>query len=196
MVEADHPYVAHYDEPDEPDRDRDRRDAEALAQAERDSARLMDFARGRVLRALAGVFLACVSIAGGAVAVMAVVAALAAGSGPVNLVTDIESSGVATTTVTSGQLLTIAGVLVALEVLLIWAAMLLFSRRLQPTQWIIVGVLAATAAVALFLRAGSSSIGTTEWPYLAAFPLIVVAAVLELLRSRRLRSRWGAGAGK
>jgi len=103
---------------------------------------------------------------------------------------------VATTTVTSGQLLTIAGVLVALEVLLIWAAMLLFSRRLQPTQWIIVGVLAATAAVALFLRAGSSSIGTTEWPYLAAFPLIVVAAVLELLRSRRLRSRWGAGAGK
>ena len=62
----DHPYVAHYDEPDEPDDEGARRDAEALAQAARDSARQMDFARWRVLRTVAGVFLACVSIAGGA----------------------------------------------------------------------------------------------------------------------------------
>ena len=74
----DHPYVAHYDSPDEPDEraaEEARQDAEALARAARESARQMDFARWRVLRSVAGVFLACVSIAGGAVAVMAVIAA-------------------------------------------------------------------------------------------------------------------------
>src|SRR5450759_5592659 len=86
----DHPYVAHYDSPDEPDDEEARRDAEALAQAERDSARQMDFGRWRALRYLAGVFLACVSIAGGAVAVLALIAALTSGTDPVNLVTDIE----------------------------------------------------------------------------------------------------------
>ena len=44
----DHLYVAHYDEPVEPDGldvEDARRDAQALAQAERDSARQMGFAR-------------------------------------------------------------------------------------------------------------------------------------------------------
>ncbi len=35
------------------------------------------------------------------------------------------------------------------------------------------------------------SLGGTEWPYIVAFPLIVVAAVLEFVRIRRLRARWG-----
>jgi hypothetical protein len=189
----DHPYVAHYDSPDEPDSEEARRDAEALAQAERDSARQMDFARWRVLRYLAGVFLACVSIAGGAVAVIAAIAALTSGPGPVNLVTTIDASGARSETLSSGELYLLAGVIVALEVVLIWAAVLLFSTQLHPGQWVAVGFMAAasTAALVVALSAGSVFLGSTEWPYIVAFPLIVVAAVLEFARIRRLRARWG-----
>jgi len=132
-----HPHVAHYDEPDLPDDEEARRDAEALAQAEHDSSRRMDFARWRAARYVAGVFLACVSIAGGAVAVMAVIAALTSGAGPVDLVTGIEDSGVGYATLTSGQLFLLAGALVALEVVLVWATTLLFSRGLHPGQWVV-----------------------------------------------------------
>jgi hypothetical protein len=190
----DHPYVAHYDEPDEPDAldaEDARRDAEALAQAERDSARQMDFAGRRVPRTIAGVFLACVSIAGGAIAVMAVIAALTSRSGPVSLVTGLEGDSVQSVTLTSAQMLMFAGALVALEVVLIWAATLLFSRRLHPGQWVTVGVMAAASTVGIALGAGDIFISAVNWPYLVAFPLIVVASLLELLRIRRLRARWG-----
>ena len=188
----DHPYVAHYDEPDVPDVAETQRDAAALAQADRDSARQMDFARWRVPRSSAGLLLASVSIAGGAVAVMSVIAALTSGPGPVDLVTTIDASGAGSETLSAGQLCLLAGVLVALEVVLIWAATLLFSRRLHPGQWVAVGFMAAasTAAVVVALSAGGVSLGGTEWPYIVAFPLIVVASVLELLRIRRLRARW------
>ena len=193
----DHPYVAHYDEPDVPDAADAagaRRDAVALAQADRESARQMDFARWRAPRYVAGVLLACLSIAGGAVAVMSALAALTAGSGPVNLVTTIDASGARSETLSSGQLYLLAGVIVALEVVLVWAAILLFSRRLHPGQWVAVGFMAAasTAAVVVALSSGSVLLGGTEWPYIVAFPLIVVAAVLEFVRIRRLRARWGA----
>jgi hypothetical protein len=187
----DHPYVAHYDEPDVPDAEEARRDGEALAKAERESARQMDFARWRALRYVCAVFLACVSIAGGAVAAMAVIAALTSGSGPVKLVTDVGASGVETATLTSAQLLLFAGVLVALEVVLVWAATLLFSKRLHPAQWVAVGVLAAASSVGVALGAGGISLGAGDWPYIAAFPLIVVASLFESLRVRRLRARWG-----
>ncbi|HEY5388476.1 MAG TPA: hypothetical protein VIL79_11310 [Thermoleophilia bacterium] len=187
----DHLYVAHYDEPDEPDEGEARRDAEAFAQAERDSARQMDFARWRVLRYLAGVFLSCVSIAGGAVAVLAAIAALTPGTGPVSLVTDIEGSSAQSVTLTSAQLFMLTGAIVALEAVLIWAATLLFSRGLHPGQWVAVGVMAASSTVAVALG-GGVFISAVNWPYLVAFPLIVVAALLELLRARRLRARWGA----
>ena len=193
----DHPYVAHYDEPDVPDAADAagaRRDAVALAQADRESARQMDFARWRAPRYVAGVLLACVSIAGGAVAVMTVIAALTAGSGPVSLVTTIDASGARSATLSAGQLYLLAGVIVALEVVLVWAAILLFSKQLHPGQWVAVGFMAAasTAAVLVAASADSVSLGGTEWPYVVAFPLVVVAAVLELLRARRLRARWGA----
>jgi len=187
----DHPYVAHYDEPDEPDDEGARRDAEALAQAARDSARQMDFARWRVLRTVAGVFLACVSIAGGAVAVMAVIAALTARTGPVSLVTGFDGDSVQSVTLTSAQMLMFAGALVALEVVLIWAATLLFSRGLHPGQWVAVGVMAAASTVGIALGGGEIFISAVNWPYLVAFPLIVLASLLELLRIRRLRARWG-----
>ena len=187
----DHPYVAHYDEPDAPDAEETRRDAEALAKAERESARQMDYARWRALRYLCAVLLACVSIAGGAVAVMAVVAAVTSGNGPVNLVTDVGTSDVRTVTLSSGQLLLFAGLLVALEVVLIWAATLLFSKELHPGQWVAVGVLAAASAIGVGLGAGSISLGAGDWPYIVAFPLIVVASLFESLRILRLRARWG-----
>ncbi len=187
----DHPYVAHYDEPDEPDDEGARHDAEALAQAARDSARQMDFARWRVLRTVAGVFLACVSIAGGAVAVMAVIAALTARTGPVSLVTGLDGDSVQSVTLTSVQMLMFAGALVALEVVLIWAATLLFSRALHPGQWVAVGVMAAASTVGIALGGGDIFTKAVNWPYLVAFPLIVGASLLELLRIRRLRARWG-----
>lgn len=193
VAEPDQLYVAHYDEPDEPDPEEARRDAEGLARAERESARQMDFARWRAPRYIAGFLLSCLSITGGAVAVMSVIAALTAGSGPVSLVTTIDASGARSETLSSGQLYLLAGVIVALEVVLIWAAILLFSKRLHPGQWVAVGFMAAasTASVVVALNDGSVSLGGTEWPYLVAFPLIVVAAVLEFVRIRRLRARWG-----
>jgi hypothetical protein len=187
-------YVAHYDDPDEPDEqdaEEARRDAQALAQAERDSARQMDFAHRRTLRYIAGVYLACVSIAGGAVAVMAVIIALGSGSGPVNLVTGIEQSGESTVTLTNSQWFLLVGALVALEVVLIWAATLLFSKGLHPGQWVAVGVMAAASTVGIALGAGGVFVSAINWPYLVAFPLIVVAALLESLRIRGLRARWG-----
>lgn len=186
----EHPYVAHYDSPDEPDGEEARRDAEVLARAERDSRRQRDFARWRALRYIAGVFLACVSIAGGAVAVMAVIAALTSGTGPVHLVTDVDGSGVRSATLTSGQLSMLAGAIAALEIVLIWAATLLFSRGLHPAQWVAVGVMAAASTVGVALGAGSIFSGAVDWPYLVAFPLIVVASLLESLRIRGLRARW------
>jgi hypothetical protein len=189
----DHPYVAHYDEPDEPDEQdalQARRDAEALAQAERESARQMDFARWRVLRYIAGVFLACVSIAGGAVAVMAVIIALGSGSGPVNLVTGIEQSGESTVILTNSQWFLLVGAIVALEVVLVWAATLLFSKGLHLGQWVAVGTMAAASTVGVLLGARGILISAVNWPYLVALPLIVVAALLEALRIRGLRARW------
>ena len=186
--------MAHYDSPHEPDvldAADARRDAEALAKAARDSARRMDCARGRVLRTVAGVFLACVSIAGGAVAVMVVIVALSPGAGPVSLVTDIEGDSVRSVTLTSAQMLMFAGAIVALEVVLIWAATLLFSKGLHPGQWVAVGVMAAASTVGIALGAGGIFVSAVNWPYLVAFPLIVVAALLESLRIRRLRARWG-----
>jgi len=191
----DHLYAAHYDEQHEPDAldvEDARRDAQALKQAERDSARQLDFARGRVLRYVAGVFLACVSIAGGAVAVLSVIAAVTSGAGPVDLVTSIEGDSVRSVTLTSRQMLLFAGAIVALEVVLIWAATLLFSKGLHPRQWVAVGLMAAASTAGVVLGAGGILDSASNWPYVVAFPLIVVAALLESLRIRRLRARWGA----
>ena len=106
----------------------------------------------------------------------------------------LRSRGVLSDGVVSSRTVVIEhGVIVALEVVLVWAAILLFSRRLHPGQWVAVGFMAAasTAAVVVALSSGSVLLGGTEWPYIVAFPLIVVAAVLEFVRIRRLRARWG-----
>lgn len=191
VAEPEQPYLAHYDEPDEPDPDEMRRDAEGLARAQRESARRMDYDRRRAVRYVAGVFLACVSIAVGAVAVIAVVTTLSSGGGPVDLVTGIDEAGVRTVTLTSGQVNLLTAAMVAFEVVLIWAAMLLFSRGLHPGQWVAVGLMAVACTVAVALGADSILSGAANWPYLVAFPLIALASLFESLRIRRLRARWG-----
>ena len=192
VAKPDHLYVAHYDEPDEPDPEEARRDAEGLARAERESARQMDFARCRAGRYVAGVFLACVSIAVGAVALIAVVTTLTSGGGPVDLVTGIDEAGEGTVvTLTSGQVYLLTAAMVAFEVVLIWAATLLFSKGLHPGQWVAVGLMAVASTVVVALGADSILSGAADWPYLVAFPLIAVASLLESARSRRLRARWG-----
>lgn len=191
VAEPDQLYVAHYDELDEPDPEEVRRDAEGLERAERESARQLDYARWRTVRYIAGVFLACVSIAVGAVALIALVTTLGSGGGPVDLVTGIDEAGVRTVTLTSGQVNLLTVAMVAFEVVLIWAATLLFSRGLHPGQWVAVGMLAVASTVAVALGADSILSGAANWPYLVAFPLIAVASLLESLRIRRLRARWG-----
>jgi hypothetical protein len=51
--------------------------------------------------------------------------------------------------------------------------------------------MAAASTLGIALGAGEFFSSATNWPYLVAFPLIVVAALLETLRLRRLRARWG-----
>ena len=109
-----------------------------------------------------------------------------------SLVTGIDGDSVRSVTLTSGQMLMLAGAIVVLEVVLVWAATLLFSKGLHPGQWVAVGVMAAASTVGIALGAGGILVGAVNWPYLVAFPLIVVAALLESLRIRRLRARWGA----
>ena len=124
--------MAHDDEPDVLDATEAaeaRRDAEALAQADRESARQLDFARWRAFRYVAGLPLRPPSIAGGAVAVIAAIAALTSGSGPVDLVTTIDALGARSETLSSGQLNGLPALIVALEVVLIWAAVLLLSQQ-------------------------------------------------------------------
>lgn len=40
------------------------------------------------------------------------------------------------------------------------------------------------------MTAGGWNLSTVNYPYALAFPVIMVAAVLELLRVRWLRARW------
>ena len=106
------------------------------------------------------------SIAGGAVAVMAVIAAVSSGTGPVELVTGIDGDGNSVSvTLTGGQMLLFAGALVALEVVLIWAATLLFSKGLHPRQWVAVGVMAAASIAGIVLGAGGILDSASNWPY-------------------------------
>jgi hypothetical protein len=197
--EGDHPYVAHYDWPaEDADAEEVRRDAEALARAERASERQSDFARWRLLRYAVAVPLALLSLAGGATAVIAALTAFSAtGDDAVDLVVGLDSSGAVTRTVTVTQLWMLVAVLVLLEVVLIAAAALLFARGLHPLAWTSVTALAAlaTGVLAWGMMSGDWGLSSTEWPYLVAFPTIVVAGVLELWRARRLRARWGDGDG-
>ena len=125
---------------------------------------------------------------------MAAIAALTSGSGPVSLVTTIDASGARSDNALRAASCTC---LPASSWRSRWCSSgrpsLLFSKQLHPGQWVAVGFMAAasTAAVVVALSGGSVSLGGTDWPYIVAFPLIVVAAVLELVRMRRLRARWG-----
>ena len=51
--------------------------------------------------------------------------------------------------------------------------------------------MAAASTAGIALGAGGVFDSAVNWPYFVAFPLIVVASLLESLRIRRLRARWG-----
>jgi hypothetical protein len=191
----DHPHVAHYQwPPATADAQRTRRDAEVLARAERESARQRDFARWRVPRYAVAVALVCLSIAGGATAVIATIVAIAdSGQETVDLVVGVDAEGAVTRSITLGQLYLFVGAIIALEVLLVCAAALLFAQALHSAAWTVVTVSAAIASGLLLWGVTSGMWWSTsaEYPYVAAFPVIVVAGLLELWRARRLRRRWG-----
>jgi hypothetical protein len=194
-VTRQHPHVAHYDRPaGEAGAGPARRDAEAAALASRRAAREMDLGRWRALRYAVAIPLVCLSIAGGAVAVLAAVFAIGSSGGEsVSMVTGVAADGtLITRTFAVSELYLIAGVLGALEIVLLWAAALLFAKRLHPLAWVVVLSLAtvATAGLVWGMTAGGWSLATVNYPYALAFPVIMVASVLELLRVRWLRARW------
>jgi hypothetical protein len=192
----DHAHVAHYDWPATPGVD-DERSRPAAEAAARDSARRSDFDRWRALRWTAAVALVCLSIAGGAIALVAVVLAATTSGDSVSIVTSIDANGDAKETVfTVLQVYLAVVAMVLMEAVLIWAALLLFARRLHRAQWVAVLVLAAstTASFAWAALAGGLDVAAVDLPYVLAFPCICAAALLELGRVRRLRVAWGRDA--
>jgi len=164
--------------------------------AERESARQADFARWRTMRWAAALALACLSIAGGAVALLAVLVAATSTGDTVQIVTGVDAAGPTEKTIAVIQLYMAVAGIVVMEVVLVWAALLLFARRLHPAQWAAVLVLSAATtsffAWAVFSRGLDVPAGNL--PYVLAFPCICVAALLELARIRRLRAAWGEDA--
>ena len=164
--------------------------------AARESERQADFARWRAVRWTAAVALACLSIAGGAVALLAVLAAATTTGDTVQIATGFDAAGPVERTITVTQLYLAVTGIVVMEVVLVWAALLLFSRRLHPAHWVAVLALAAatTALLAWAIFARGLDAPAVDLPYLLAFPCICVAALLELWRARRLRAAWGKDA--
>jgi hypothetical protein len=194
--EDDHPYVAHYRWPAGGGDDEDaRRDDEALAKAGREAERQRDFARWRVLRYAVAIPLVCLSIAGGAVAVIAAIVGLSSvGGGSVDVVTGVASDGTTISrTFTVAQLNIVVGVVIVLEIVLLCAAALLFAKRLHPSAWVVVTVLAivATGGLVWGATAGDWGLSGVDFAYVAAFPVIAVAGMLGLWRARWLRVKWG-----
>ena len=169
---------------------------EVAQAAERESARQADLARWRAIRWAAALALACLSIAGGAVALLAVLAAATTTGDTVQIVTGIDAAGPTEKTIAVTQLYMAVAGIVVMEAVLVWAALLLFAHRLHPAQWVAVLVLAA-ATSAFFvwaILARGLEVQAVDLPYLLAFPCICAAALLELARTRRLRAAWGADA--
>lgn len=171
----------------------DERSRDAADGAARDAKRQADFVRWRAFRWTAALALVCLSIAGGAVAVLALIMAATTTGDTVEIVTAIDADGAREQAFAVSQVYLAVAAIVAMEVVLIWAALLLFSRRLHPAQWTAVLVLAGstTAIFAWAVLAGGLDVPTVDLPYVIAFPCICVAALLELWRARRLRAVWG-----
>lgn len=108
-----------------------------------------------------------------------------------------RAGSVVTGTFTVSQLHLVVGALIALEIVLLWAAALLFAKRLHATAWVVVLCLAAVATAGLVwgMTVGGRSLSTVDYPYALALPVIVAAGVLELPRTRRLRACWGGEKG-
>ena len=190
------PHVAHYAWPPEP---RTAPDPQRRAAEERELARANYVARWRGLRYALGVVLACVSIAGGAFAVLAVAGALAARtSGTTTLVLGVTpGGGQSSLTLTATQAIAVATAMVLLEAVIICAAWLLFAKHLHERFWLVVTLAALLATgAAIWARATARlDLLSLYSPMVYVCPVIVVAGLLQLLRAHRLRLRWGQPGG-
>jgi hypothetical protein len=186
------PHVAHYAWPPEP---RTAPDLQRRAAEERELAWANYVARWRGLRYALGVVLACVSIAGGAFAALAVAGALAARTrGTATLVLGVTpGGGQSSLTLTATQAIAVAVAMVLLEAVIICAAWLLFAKRLHEHFWLVVSLAALLAAgAAVWARATARlDLLSLYSPMVYVCPVIVVAGLLQLLRAHRLRIRWG-----
>jgi hypothetical protein len=186
------PYVAHYAWPPEP---RVASDRQRLAAEERQLARDSYLARWRGLFYALGVVLVCVSIAGGAFAVMAVAGALAAPTGgTTTLVLGVTpGGGQSSITLTATQAIAVAVAMVVLEALTICAAWLLFAKRLHGRFWLVVtlAALLASGAAVWAWETGRHDLLSLYSPMVYVCPVVVIAGLVQLLRAHRLRMRWG-----
>lgn len=189
---SEHPYVAHYSWPPEPQTPPDQR---RLAAEERDLARASYVARWRGLRYALGIVLACASILGGALAVMSVLAAWSArGTGTTSLVLSLSpGGGQRSLTLTSAQMTTVAVAMVFLETLTVCAAGLLFAKGMHPRLWGAVAMAALIWSGAAVWASVTSrhDLLSLYTPVVWGCPVIVIAGIVQLLRAHRMRVRWG-----
>ena len=70
----------------------------------------------------------------------------------------------------------------------IWSALILIKDAVRPRAWLAIVALAAAALVvtAVMLLAGGEAEGI-QWPALAAMAYVLIVAVLQLRRARRVR---------
>ena len=182
---ADQPYVAHYSWPDQPPPvpKSDQGDVERQAAIE------VYLGRWRTLRYAVGVVFACMSLGGGVYAVLAIAAAWSGGTSHVFL----DSGGPDSITLSGPQMTAVAITMVALEVLLVSAALLLFAKRAHRHLWLVVTVAAAAATGALLAAAATDQQALLSLfsPISYCGPLILVAGICHLIRAYRFQKRWG-----
>jgi hypothetical protein len=184
----DHPYVAHYDSPDEPDDEEPRRDAQALALAEEATPPPVeaDAARtGGGLRLLAAVVMAPWLVGYGVTGAWALTRGARAAAGGLSSI-DVGYSRL----VTPQGVIFVGVLLLAGFAVLLAAAMLVLYDARGRGRW------AAVCVVAIVLTAGSvwaaASGGLHPGLWLLFFGGLLYATVLstvELLRVTRAAAR-------
>jgi len=185
----DHPYVAHYGWPDE--------HQTAPGRTERDDVErqlaIDDYlSRWRAPRYALGVLLACVSLGGGVYAAFAIAAAVSGGTA--SLVLNWTTAGQTSITLSGMQMTAVAVAMVALELLIVGAALLLFAKRTRRLLWLVVtiGAAIATAAFLVAWATQRQALLSLFSPISYAGPVILVAGLWHVHRAYGFRNRWGA----
>ena len=178
----DHPYGAHYDSPDEPDHEEERRDAEALALAEEAAPPPVDGEVARTgggLRLLAAVVMAPWLVGYGVTGAWAVTrGARAAADGLSSF--DVGYSR----TVTPAGVIFVGALLLAGFAVLLAAAMLVLYDARGRGAWAAVAVVAAVLTAGSVWAAASGGLHPGLW--LLFFGGHLYAAVLSHVQLRRV----------